>query len=115
MRLHVKRSSFLLLILLQGCALLGLPTPSTFNERLAAGYSTVTAIRQETLSLLNAKRISADDAQNVQSQADNARAALDVVGLSFLKDPVMADTKLTATITILTALQAYLATRRSTQ
>lgn len=108
-----SRSCFLLLILLAGCASLGLPTPTTFNERLAAAYSTVEAVRTEGDSLLAARRITSADAQNIQDQATNARSALDVASLAFLKDPAAANTKLTATITTLTALQAYLATRRT--
>lgn len=107
-----SRGCFLLLILLAGCASLGLPTPTTFNERLAAAYSTVEGVRSEADALLLAKRITPDDAQNIQNQATSARSALDVASLAFIRDPAAADTKLTATITALTALQGYLATRR---
>lgn len=111
----VSRSWFLIFALMAGCASLGLPTPTTFNERLAAAYGTVTAVRTEGDSLLAAGRITPDDAQSIQNQANSARSALDVAGVAFRTDPAAANTKLTATITVLTALQSYLATRRATK
>lgn len=108
----VSRSWFLIFALIAGCASLGLPTPTTFKERLAAAYSTVEGVRSEADALLLARRITPDDAQSIQNQATSARSALDVASLAFIRDPAAADTKLTATITALTALQGYLASRR---
>jgi hypothetical protein len=111
----LARTTYLLLVLISGCAYLGLPTPTTFNERLASAYGTVTTIRQTTTTLLVAKKITADDAQNVQNQADAARSALDVSAAVFKTDPAAGNNKLAATITLLTSLQAYLATKKGSQ
>lgn len=113
--MRMKAEMFLLAIaimLLSACAQLGIPKPETFNERLAVGYSTVTAVRQTATTLLQAKKISADDAQNVQNQADNARAGLDIARTISKTDLKAADAKLNAVHTALTALQSYLATKK---
>lgn len=107
------RSTFVALILsLTACAQLGLPTATTFNEKLAAGYSSVTAVRSSATTLLVAKKISSDDAQNIQTQADTARAGLDVARTISKTDQTAANARLTAIRTVLTALSTYLASRQ---
>lgn len=107
----MKRLCYLLLLLAAGCASLGIPTPTSFNERLAAGYTTATAIVEGTRIVLAARKITPDDAQNILKQTDNLVSALDLVRVMNKTDPVAANTKLGATITALTALQAYLASK----
>jgi len=110
--MHAHRYCLLLLaLLLVGCEALGLK-PETFNQRLAVGYGTVTTIRQTATTLLQAKKISADDAQNVQNQADNARAGLDIARTIGKTDEKAADAKLASVTTALRALQTYLATKK---
>lgn len=107
-----RLSQYMLAILLSlasACAQLGLPTAQTFNEKLAAGYSSVTAVRDTATTLLVAKKISPDDAQNVQNQADNARAGLDIARSAHAVNATAADAKLTQVMAALTALQSYLA------
>lgn len=98
----------LVLVLMCACQALGIATPQTFNERLAAGYVTVTGIRESTGTLLVAGKISAGDAQNVQGQADNARTGLDLARQIHATNPPAGDAKLDAVVTGLAALQAYL-------
>jgi hypothetical protein len=107
----MKRLCYLFLLLAAGCAALGLPTPEKFNERLAAAYVTATAIVDGTRIVLATKKITPDDAQNILKQTDNLVAALDVARSMSRSDPVAANTKLSATVTALTALQAYLASK----
>ena len=100
-----------LLVMLTACATLGVSAPQTFNERLAAGYSTVTAARVTTATLLTSGKLSKDDAQNVQSQLGNARTGLDLARQIHATDPAAGDAKIDAVVTALTALQAYLNTK----
>lgn len=100
------------LAVLTACAALGLPTAQTFNERLAVGYGAVTAVRNSAATLVATGKITPDDAQNVQTQADNARAALDLARTAYRSgDTAGATTKLDTTATVLRALQAYLASK----
>ena len=98
----------LALSFLSACGTLGIPTAQTFNERVASGYSAVTAARKSATTLLIAKKISAADAQNVQSQADNARAALDIARNVYSTDPKAGEDKLLAAQAVLQALRSYL-------
>lgn len=97
-----------LVVILPACTTLGVPQPQTFNERLAAGYSTVSGVRNAATSLLQAGSISADDAENIQVQADNARAGLDIARVVSNTDMQAADAKLQATLLVLEALDQYL-------
>lgn len=101
----MKRLCYLFLLLAVGCATLGLPTPQSFNERLLAAYTGVTAVRDGGDKLIVARKISSADAENVQKQADNVRQGLDLA--ASMKDPVLAANKLNTTVAILTALQTY--------
>lgn len=100
-----------LLMMLTACATLGVPPADTFNKRLAAGYTTVTGVRNATFDLRTAGRITAQDARNVEAQADNARTGLDLAREIYATNPPAGDAKLDAVVTGLTALQAYLQSR----
>lgn len=93
------------------CAVLGVPTPESFNERAAAAYATTAAVRDSATDLLVAGRISVEDAENVQAQADNVRAGIDIARLAYAGDPPAAEDRLNAAIRILSALDVYLRSR----
>ena len=103
-----KYVSVWLFAFLTGCAALGLLSPENFGEKVAAGYVTVEAINSNTLLALQARRISPDDAENINTQADNLKAAIDIARAMKSKDPTAANAKLTAATTALIALQTYL-------
>lgn len=101
----------LVMALLIGCAQLGLPQAETFNQKMAVAYASVTQIRTTASQLLDAKKISADDAQNVLAATDSARAGLDIARKMAATDPAAAENRLTAVRAGLAALASYLATR----
>jgi hypothetical protein len=113
LRQRVTLFSFLLIaVLLSACAQLGLPTAETFNQKLAVGYGTVTQVRETATQLLVAKKIDVDDAKNVQTTADAARAGLDTARAMYNSGQIgPAEQRLNAARTALTALSAYLASR----
>ena len=112
MTLTLRTSFFTVLFaMLAGCAQLGLPTATTFQERLTAGYALNSEVRTSAATLLNAKKLTADDGQNILDQTNTARAGLDVARTIGRTDPKAGDAKLTSIRTVLLALQAYLATK----
>jgi hypothetical protein len=66
----------LLLILLSGCAALGLETPKTFNERAAYVHSGINGVVSATTNSLNAGAIKSDDAVYVRDSAVRTRTFL---------------------------------------
>lgn len=104
----------LLLFLVSACSALGLQSPQNFSDRLAAGYVTVTAARDSTATLLSSGKITAGDAQQIQTQCDNARSGLDIARQVHETNPQAGDEKLTAILAGLNALSQYLATRTKT-
>jgi hypothetical protein len=102
----------LLLILLAGCGILGVPQPQTLRERIAAAYVTEAAVRQTGLTLLQARKITPADNANVNQTADNARAGIEIARSLESVDPANANTRLQLSIEILTGLQQYLEGRK---
>jgi len=101
------------LFALNACTAFGVRSPETFNERLAVGYVTVTTVRTTALSLLQSRQISVEDAENVQAQADNARAGLDIAVTLSGTDVTAAENRLAVSLTVLSALQSYLQQERT--
>jgi len=102
--------------LVVGCAQLGQPAPHTFKERLATGYTTVAGVRDAATNLLGANKISVQDASNIQAQADAVRTGLDIArNLDATGQVAPAGDKLSATLTALGAIQAYLIARQGGQ
>lgn len=112
MKRALKIPFLLAVMLLAGCQFLGQPTPETFRERAAVALTTVTAVRQTALTLLQAGKITPDDAQSVQGGADQARAGIEVARQIEATNPQAAENRLSAAITGLTALEAYLRSRQ---
>lgn len=99
------------LCLLISCAEVGVTAPQTFNQRLAAGYTSVTTVRQATITLLQAKKITPKDAQTVQDQTDSARVGLDLAAAMSVTDLKAAENRLTVSLELLRGLQTYLNSR----
>lgn len=93
-----------------GCASLGLAAPKTFNEKLAVGYGTATAVLQTTDTLLNAGKIDARTAQNIEAQEVNLKAALDIAAYTEVANAADGGNKLATAMTALNALSQYLTT-----
>lgn len=116
-RLRPNLAGFALALILvlaaafSGCAQLGLPTPQTMNEKIAAAQGSVTQVRSSATQLLVAKKITSTDAENVLKSTDAAAEGVAVARTIATTDPAGANFKLTAAVTILTALQTYLATK----
>lgn len=100
--------------LLSACASLGVPPADTFAKRLAAGYVTVNTVSDSTAKLLAARRITLPEARKVHAGLDDALAGLDAARTLSNTDLGAAETRLQATVHVLTALQALLATKQGT-
>lgn len=93
-------------IVLSACSTLN------FDQRLAIMISGVTEVRTQTLTALRAKKITPNDAQNLQDQADTARAGLEIARTLYGSNPQAAEQRLEAARLALQGLQAYLLTRK---
>jgi hypothetical protein len=102
----------LLLLVLSACATLGVPSATTFNQRALAAQTAATAAVSTSTVLLNAHKIGSADAENVQKQADLVKESVDVARSIHATDPKGGETKLDSTVTILKALEAYLARKQ---
>lgn len=115
MRYQLRNPSYYLalvaLLLIAACAQLGLPAPETMREKVAAAQGASTQLRATATQLLNAKKISSADATNVLKTTDAAAEGIALAMQLSASDPAAADTRLKATVAILTALQTYLATK----
>lgn len=96
---------------LVSCAGLGVPPADTFNKKLLAAYTTVEGVAKSASDLRAAGKLSDADRDNVVTTGKSALAGLDLAKQVYATDPAAGEDKLTATITVLTALQAYLAAK----
>jgi hypothetical protein len=110
-RLHQTWMLFAFAMLLSACAQLGLPTPETLNEKIAAAQGSVTQVRMTATQLLTAKKISVADAESVLKTTDAASEGITVARSLSAQDPNAAQARLTMIVTTLTAAQAYLASK----
>lgn len=113
--IRTMQAGFLLLFALAvlGCAQLGLQSPETVTEKIAAVQVARNQIGATTTALLNARKISSTDAENSLKVAD---AATDGIGLArtlAAQDPTAANARLTMIVTTLGAVQAYLALQQA--
>lgn len=106
--------ALVLAFVLAACTGLGVQSPATFNQKVLAAHSTVTAIANSASTLRAAGKLSDADRDNVVSTLRSAEAGIDLAVLTHKTNPQAGGDKLTATITVLTALQAYLATKGTT-
>lgn len=111
MRIAQRYAAVFILTLVTACAG-ALPRVETFNQRLIVAVASVTAVRNTTTTLLQAKKITPDDAANVQAGADVARTGLEVArGLSKVSLE-SAEGKLQAVTVTIKSLNDYLNTRK---
>lgn len=104
----------ILLILLAGCAQLGLEPASSLTDRIAYAYGSHTAVLQATTGALNAGDIKSEDAERVLKVADESRKALDAARLAVdAGDIGSAEGRLQLATALLTELQTYLRRRPS--
>lgn len=109
---HVKLSASLLLVLLAGCALFGVPQPENVSERLAIAYNVHTSVMDSTTNTLNNGDITSEDAEQVLKLADESRTLLDATRVALSAgDTSTAQGKLDLSMAILSQLQIYLRAR----
>ena len=110
---YLLRYAFLLmaLALVAACSQLGLATPATFPQKVAAGYAVVQTVNESALNLLKAGKLNKTDAQNVVDTSKAALEAIDLARSTYATNPTGAENKLVGALTVLTALQTYLATK----
>lgn len=108
----MKRFTPLLaLLIVAGCQSLGIPSLTSFNQKLDAAYAADTAVLNTTTTLYASKSITVEDAKNIEAQADNVKAALDIARQTYATDQTTGGNKLASAITALGGLQTYLATK----
>lgn len=100
---------------LQGCEALGIQRAQTFSQRYAYALSQTTGLRTAAKQALTARTISTADAEYVLKLTDESRKLLDnAKRIADAGDAANGQTQLELAVTILTQLQAYLASRQST-
>jgi type IV pilus biogenesis protein CpaD/CtpE len=107
----MKRLLAILLLALAGCASLGLEPPQTFEDRLAYAYGTNTALREASISALDARTITSTDMGHIMSVNGQVRVLLDQARSFSGTDVSTAEGRLLAATKLLTELQNYLRAR----
>jgi hypothetical protein len=98
----------LCLIVVAGCANLGLVQPQSFDQQIAYAFGVHTAVLETASAEVSAKSLSVADGNQVLRLADQSRTLLDSAKELETNDLATAQGKLTLATTILTQLQNYL-------
>lgn len=104
-------AALVLATLMIACAQLGVDSPATFNQKAVAAHQTVEGIAKLSLTLHQAGKLSEADRTNIVSTLRTAEQGVDLATIAAKTDPAGGLSKLNASIAVLTALQAYLATK----
>lgn len=102
----------LLVLLIAGCGVLGVPAPQTFNQRAAAATATVNTASQSVLTLLQAHKITPDESDRYTDRTEDAQQAIDLARGIYPADPTDAENRLELTIKLLQILTAELESRQ---
>lgn len=109
--MRIRQYLYLWLLLLVGCASLGLEPPQDLGDRLAYAEGMNTALRDASTDALNHHEITSDDMQHVRDINKQAKALLSGARLVMDTDPKTAEERLLAATKLLTELQNYLRAR----
>lgn len=112
--LKILRNFLLLwgLVLLQACAGFGTPPIDTFNKRVAVAYSTIQTVAESAAILQRAGKLSPADVGKIRSGLHDVLDGTAAAEALAKTDLGGAQTRLTATIQVLTILQAFVAAKQ---
>jgi hypothetical protein len=100
-------------LLIAGCAALGLAPAQTFEQKLAYGYGTYTAVQQAATQALADHVLSSADGGQVLKLADESRTLLDGArAANKVGDLTTANGKLALATQVLVQLQTYLRSKQ---
>lgn len=108
MRIRLTTAALVFVLTLFGCAQMGMQPADTFNKKIGAAYVTAQTIAETAAYAERSGQLGGGDVANIIVTGRAAIAALDVAVQVHATNPASGDAKLTATLAILTALQAYL-------
>ena len=121
MRLFRALVATLVTAVIGACTAVGMAPADTFNKKVASAYALVNTVADSATAAYTAGKLSDADRTNVISTSSAAIAAIGVARRVRAEEcpptapatctSAKADDKLTATLTVLTALQSYLATQ----
>lgn len=101
-------SLFLLVFALAGCAQLGIADADTCKKKIVAAGATVQTIYESSNAAYQADKLSETDMDNVITVLNASLVSLMTALPMCATDQAGAETKLSTTLQILTALNAYL-------
>ena len=96
------------LILLAGCAALGIAPADTFNKKAVVAYAAVGAAYDLAADLNEAGKLTPEKKADVLKSLDDVVAAIDAAVAVSATDPTQAEKRLTAALLVLNVIDAYL-------
>jgi hypothetical protein len=105
-------TAYLVFLMFAGCAALGVPAADTFNKKAAGAVTSVNAGSQTVLTLLQAHKVTPDEADRYTAALDETQKAIDGVRVLYKTDPTAAENRLQTIITALNILLAELEARK---
>ena len=109
---RLKAACLVFIVMLTGCAALGVPPADTFNKRVIVANGIVEQVSRSVETLFVAGKLSKEDAQQYNERLETAATGIDAAVQVHATDPTGADAKLSAIITALNILKGELEKRQ---
>lgn len=109
---RLKAACAVLIVVLSGCSVLGVPPADTFNKRVVVANGIVEQVSRTVETLFVAGKLTKEDAQAYNERAESAATGIDIAVQAHATDPTGADTRLGAIIAALNALKSELEARQ---
>jgi hypothetical protein len=113
--MHKSLTILGLLLVLTGCASVGLPQPESFDQKLAYAYGVHTAVETSAATAVSTGALSKVDGQAILTLADQSKALLDSAKQLETVDATTAGDKLALAVSVLTQVQTYIQSHGSAQ
>ena len=108
----VKVAFLSVVLLLAGCAALGVPPANTFNKRAVVANATIESSAVTVKKLYATGKLTAEEANDVVDNLQVASNTVDGAVLIYKANPAEAETRLEAVILGLQTLQTYLRSKQ---
>lgn len=107
-----KLAPLLFIMILTGCAALGVPPANTFNKRAVVANATIESLAITTRQLYEVGKIDGQRANDITDNLQVAANTVDGAIVIYKTDPKEAETRLEAVILGLQTLQSYLRSKQ---
>ena len=112
MRKYVPFIAAIIVVLIAGCAALGVPAADTFNKKVVSANAIIESAAETNEAVRAAGKIGKEESQKIHDQLVSIAAGIDIAREVYATNPTEATNRIDAAIVALNALNAYLGSKK---